>query len=468
MSLFGTMARGASTRLTPFREMGTSGTAFFGGYPQNKERDYRVVGPQKWITFADIAVNFSIVAAGVRYFQNLIGSSTWSLEPADDSAEAQAAADFAEEVMHDMLTSWPRFVRRSASYRFNGFSVQEWTAKRREDGRTGFSDIEARPQHTIERWDVDERGSIRGIFQTSPQTGQELYLPRGKVIYLVDDNLTDSPEGIGIFRHLVEPTARLKRYLDLELKGFERDLRGIPVGRAPYAAIAAAADAGKISEAKARELTLALEEFVKTQCKDVDTSIVLDSAPYRSTTSDGDDVSTVFQWGVELLSGNASGFADIGKAVDRLNREIARIMSMEQLMLGDGSGGNRALSEDKSRSLYLSVNSTLNEIGEAADRDVIGPIWALNGLPDELKPCTKHSDVSFRSVAEVAAALRDMAAAGAMMRPDDPAIDEVRDMLGLSHQPEVDPEMMGLLRGDRPPNGEDPPPDEEDELKDAA
>lgn len=465
MSFMGRIAQG-SRRVTPFSEMGTSGTAIFGGYPQVRERDARVVGQQKWITYAEVATNFSIVAAGLRYFLNLIASSSWSVEPADDSAPAREVAEFVDSVINGMASSWPRVVRRSASYRFNGFGVQEWTAKRRkEDGRVGFEDIEVRPAHTIERWDVDERGTVLGMFQLSPQTGRELYLPRKKVIYHVDDTLTDSPEGIGVLRHLVEPATRLKRYLDLEVKGYERDMRGIPVGRAPYAAIAAAADAGKITRETAKQLTLAIEAFVQTQCKDVDTSIVLDSAPYRAKSSDGEDISQVYQWGVELLSGNSSGFEDIGKAVDRLNREMARILSMEQLMLGDGSGGNRALSEDKSRSLYLNVNSTLKEIGEGLDRDTLDPICSLNGIPDELRPHLKHSDVSFRSVQEITAALRDMGAAGAMLMPDDPAIDEIRGMLGLSPQPEIDPKLLGSLMGlpDKdPPSGDDDEDGDED------
>src|SRR5690606_18061192 len=124
---------------------------------------------------------------------------------------AQEAADFVESVMFDMETSWAKIARRASMYRFNGFGIQEWTAKRRDDGRIGLKDIAARPCHTITRWEIDEAtGEIRGVYQTNPQTGREIFLPRGKVIYLVDDSLTDHPEGLGLFRNLVEPATRLR------------------------------------------------------------------------------------------------------------------------------------------------------------------------------------------------------------------------------------------------------------------
>ena len=118
-------------------------------------------------------------------------------------------------------------------YRFYGFSIQEWTARRRDDGFLTFADIAPRSQRTIERWDVDEAGQVLGALQRSPQTQEEIYLPREKLLYIVDDTLNDSPEGLGLFRHLVAPSRRLKRYEQLEGFGFETDLRGIPIGRSP-------------------------------------------------------------------------------------------------------------------------------------------------------------------------------------------------------------------------------------------
>lgn len=451
------------TRTSPFKEIGSSGVAVFGGIPMNREKDFRVVGQQKWITFTELMTNTSIVAAGVRYFLNIIASAQWSLEPAVEDGQdqptpqAEEVAEFVESVMNDMVTPWRRVMRRAAMYRFNGYGIQEWTAKKRDkDGKIGMEDVEARPCHTMDRWEVDEKGTVLGIWQRLPQTGETVFLPRQKVLYLVEDSLTDNPEGLGLFRHLVDPYERLKKFQTLEGVGFERDLRGIPIGRVPYQAIRDAVEKGKLDEQKARQLIQAIEDFVKMQSKKEDTSIVLDSAPYAVETDTGTTLSATMQYGIELLQGQQPGFVDLNNALSRLNMEMARIIGVEHLLLGGAGSANRALSEDKSRNFYLTCNATLDEIADGADDDIINNICDLNGIPEELRPKLQHSDVSFRAVSEYTAALAQMATAGATLQPDDPAIDEIRDMLGLSKQPEMSPEMKGALERQKlglPPEG---------------
>lgn len=435
-------------RVSPFKEVGSSGFAVFGGRVATRERGPLVTGVQRWITYSDMVANTSIVAAGVRFFLNLIASAKWTVKPAEETGPGHQAAEFVDSVLNGMTTPWRRIARRSANYRFLGFGVQEWTAKRLMDkankGKIGLDDIEARPSHTIDRWEVDERGSILGMWQTSPQTGQQIYLPRSKVMYMVEDSLTDSPEGLGLYRHLVEPYVRLQKYLQLEGMGFERDLRGIPIGRVPYSAIKASVKAGVMTEAEGTAITSAIENFVKIQAKSEETSIVLDSAPYVVQTESGQSISSVMQYGLELLQGQGADFAGIATAVDRLNQEMARILNVEHLLLGGSGGANRALSEDKSRNFYLMVNSTLDDVVDATNMDVVAKVCDLNGIAEEMRPKVSHSDVSFRSVNEVTAALRDMATAGAVLQPNDPAIEDVRDMLGIQRPPEPTAEMMGV------------------------
>jgi hypothetical protein len=316
-------------------------------------------------------------------------------------------------------------------YRFHGFSTQEWTAKKRPDGRIGFVDIESRPQHTIERWTRDETGKVVGVWQRPPQTGDEIPIDRWKLVYMVDDMLTDSPEGMGWFRHLVEPATRLKEYLNLEQLGYDRDMSGIPVGRAPITAINQAVKNGNLSRGAANTLLSGLQKFVQTKIKKNNTGMVLDSQTYKDTSADGTKTSSVDQWGIELLKGDPGAIRELGEAIHRLNMEMARIMGTEAILMGADGKGSLALSKEKSSNLYIQVNSTLKEMTEQMTKDVIKPIWALNGLPDDLMPKFVSEDVTFHSVEQMTAALADMAQAGAIMAPDDPAIDEIRMLLGL-------------------------------------
>jgi hypothetical protein len=445
---------GGSTprRVSPFEEAGASGTAVVGGYVETKERNSKLTGESRYVTFSDMLANVSIIAAGIRYFANLVSRPSWKVEPARDngpdeepSDAAKAAAEFVEHVLGDLDANWTRIIRRSSMYRFYGFGIHEWTAKRRPDGLIGMASIEPRPCHSIQRWEVEPTGSVLGVWQRSPQTGQELWIPRPKFIYLLDDTLTDSPEGMGVLRQLVDPAERMQRYLKLEGTGYERDLRGIPVGHAPIGEINAAVAAGAMTAEQGQELIAGLKKFVQMQVKEDNSGLLLDSTPYEGQSNDGITVSSAKKWDLSLLSSSGSGFADISKAIERLRYDMAITIGVEGLLVGAGTNGSRSLSEDKSRNLTLQANACIGDMAEGFERDFIGALWTLNGLPDELKPTLKVEDVAFKDAEAVAAVLRDMSTAGAVLDPDDPVINDVRDLLGVSAAPEMTAERYAML-----------------------
>jgi hypothetical protein len=328
-------------------------------------------------------------------------------------------------------------------YKFHGFGIHEITAKRREDGLIGVADIEQRPQVTIERWELADDGTIVGMWQRWPQNGELLFLPRDKVCYLVDDEFTDSPEGLGLFRHLVDPSERLRRYLKMEGIGYEREMKGLPLGRAPLNDIRKQVDAGNLTEAQGQQLIQNMQRFLQLQVKEEDTSLMLDSSTYLSPNAEGYQVSQVAKWGMELLGkgGDGQAFQELNKSLDRLTHDMARIIGVESLLLGGtggggSGGGGRALAEDKSRNLYLLVDGIVGDLSEGYRRDMLGFVWKLNGLPMRLMPKLHTEDVAFKDVEQITKALADMATAGAIMDPQDPAINDLRDLMGISHQPD--------------------------------
>lgn len=413
------------------QRVGVGGTALSGGYVVDNEKSADLKGDKKYTSYSDILTNVAIISAGVRYYLNLVAKCGWTVVPADSSEEAAQHAAFVQSTMYDMETSWVRVVRRAAMYRFYGFSVQEWTAKKREDGQIGFLDIESRPQVTISKWDRDENGTITGMYQVSPQTQQEIYLPRFKVIYIVDDSISDSPEGLGMFRHLYPHARKLMRYEKLEGFGFETDLRGIPIGRAPKALLSQLVSESKITQAESDAAVKVLENFIESHIRAPETGLVLDSLTYQSQDDKGTP-SNVKQWDLELLKGEPAALREIAEAINRLTHDIARIMGVDHLLLGSDSRGSHALAVDKTNSFYLIVDSTLTELTYAFEKNYIDTLWKLNGFDPKLKPSLGTESIKFRDIEQVAAALRDLATAGAPLEIDDPAVNEIRTLLGLS------------------------------------
>ncbi|RFC66461.1 hypothetical protein DYI37_03185 [Fulvimarina endophytica] len=427
-------------RAKPFSEQGVSGTQIYGGWIATAERNPSLIGPNKWRTYDDIAVNCPVVAASIRYFTALVTKAAWSATASDeDSEDAKAAAEWLEKAMEAPDQSWSTIVARAVTARYYGFSVQEWAAQRRGDGTIVFRTIENRPQATVERWDLDERGSVIGIVQRAPD-GTTHYLPREKCVYLVDNLLTDAPDGLGLLRHAVEPATRLKAYQALEQQGFERDLRGIPIGYAPMGAINDALmelDGDDGEDAKKQRAGIkapleAMKNFVTMQLKGSSTGAVLDSTPYFSAETDGSEKpSATRQWEVKLLEGPAPGLSEMREAKRDLNFEIARIFGTEGMVLGSDGSGSLALSKDRTSNLILAANSVLDDIVDAFNKDFRDPLWRLNGFDEALKPSLVAEKVDHRTVEEVTTALRDLAQAGGVMLPDDPAINHVRGLMGV-------------------------------------
>lgn len=451
------VAKSAVTKVDPTHRIGNAGRYSYGGFLVSGEKNAKLAGTQKYATYDNLLCNCSVAAAGVRYFMNVISKSAWKMEAAYQETpagvkEAQDKADLVHKIINDMQTPWGRVVRKAVTYKFHGYSVMEWTAKHRLDGVTGFLDIEARPAKTIERWDLAESGEILGVYQRLYSSTKEVFLPRKKFIYMVDDALTDSPEGLGLLRHCVEPAARLARFEELEGYGFETDLRGIPVGRAPLAEIQKLVDDKVITEADAQNIQRPLKEFIENHIKGPKLGMMLDSSPYYQN-NDAQTPANTPQWDLELLKGESGSLGDASSAIQRINNEIARILGVEGILLGGQGRGSMALSADKSNNFYMVVDGALKELASTFNKDLIDPLWILNGWDPELKPKFKPDSVQLRDVETITSALKDMATAGAVLAPNDPAINELRDLLGLSHAPEVDEEDLSLL--DEEPKKED-------------
>ena len=459
------------TKPSPMKTVGGMGTAILGGYVQSVETSSELAGRAKYKVYSEMLANTSIVAAGVRFYLNLLARAEWVMQPPKGMEEDEQAIELADtclEILHDMETPWRRVVKRGGMYRLHGYAIQEITAKVRPDGVIGLKDIAPRPQITIERWDVDREGRVIGVIQRLPQTQEEVYLPRGKILYVVDDTLNDSPEGLGLYRSIVEASRRLTRYEQLEGYGFEGDLRGIPIGRAPYGILAEMVKNGDISQEQMDTILAPMEEFIESHVKNPQLGMILDSQPYASEDETGRP-SNVPQWNLDLLKAGNTSLEPINTAISRLNREIARVLGVESLLLGEGSAGSFALSEDKTTNFGLIVEDSLQEIAWNVRSDVLRPLFELNGWPIEKLPRPQAGGIQQRDIAKVTGALKDLAAAGVKMSGEDPAVNQIRDRLGLDHATvveEVDPlELIAAEAEARAPKPGEPPTEDGGEDK---
>lgn len=428
-------------RVRPTEQVGTIGTAIYGGHIQPIEKDAKLTGTEKYRTFGEMLANICIVAASVRFFLNMVAKAKWKVEaPEGSGAQGEELAERTQKILDGMDTPLQRVVRKAAMFPFYGFSALEWTMRKAEDGVIELASVDNRPQVTIERWDTEPSGKVLAILQRNPQTQVETAIPREKLVYLVDDSLSDSPEGLGLFRHVVEACQRLRRYEQLEGFGYEGDLRGVPIVRAPIKELnkAKKAEPGRALEIEA--MVQPLRDFVTNHIKGPNLGVMLDSETYANKDA-AQSPGAVYKWAVELLEGGEYSLEQVARAIERTVMDIARVFGTEHLLLGSTSTGSFALSKDKSNNFGLIVDSTLKALREAFEKDLLGPLWLLNGWDPELKPKLVTDTNATRDLESLSAVIRDLASAGVVLDREDEAVAELFNLLGL-------PRLKGQIQAD--------------------
>lgn len=414
----------------PENRLGFPGFNVYGGYLQDKETDARLRGRRKYKTYSEMIANVPIILASVSYFKNILGKSSWKFDPVDDSEEAERYAELVSDIMHDMNRSFEKVVERSAMYYFYGFSIQEWVAKRRDDGVIGFADIAGRPQFTIEQWDVDDHGDIQGVVQRVDHEAQGIYIPRSRLVYLAEDSIDDSPTGLGVLRGVVKAAHRIQVYQHLEGMGFDTDLRGIPIGYGPLSELQDQLRNGRITESEYTTIISPMIDFLTNKSATFDKGLMLDSATYRGF-DDAGTPSNVKKWDVKLLESHSQTQTEIDKAIVREIHEIARTLSTEHLVLGDSERGSFQLAKSKIDNFYVIVTTIAHTIKRAYEKDIICKLAELNGWEKKLMPKIQVDLAKQDDPEIISSVLKDLAAAGMVLPPASKAARKVFQLLDL-------------------------------------
>jgi hypothetical protein len=448
---FGTLAGwlGFDRTKTPTTNpAGTDGEAAPGGLIQSREQSHDLTGQRLYTTFINTIHQSVIVAAAARNYLALAGGAKWTaLENRAGGKDAKRGVEILRDGLLEspMPRPWQSCVKKQAYFHFAGFAAHAWTIRRREDGLVVFSDLGHRPQQTVYRWDKpDEQTPLQG-FEQLTVWGNTYYVPRTRLWYTVDDTLTDSPAGMGILRHVVEHSRRLQLLHKWEGFAYEKDLRGIPVGRAPISKMLRDAGIDPKSPAAATFVatqTKFLTDFLQNHLKgnNNNQAMFFDSAHF-ATEDAAKTPSAVPQWALDILTGDSGPLAEINATIQRITWEIAALMNAEWLLVGRDSGAYQ-LHESKTAMYAQRVNGTLRDLGDTATADLARPLIAMNGLnPETATPALAAEPVSTEAIMNVTRALLEMAQAGSPLMPDDPAINQVRSRLYLEAQPKIAPNL---------------------------
>jgi hypothetical protein len=192
---------------------------------------------------------------------------------------------------------------------------------------------------------------------------------------------------------------------------------------------------GKLSPEDKTKLLQPFVAFLRNHWSNPQLGIIMDSEPHRST-DEAESPTGGPQFDIKLLQGQSTAHQEVARSISRLTYDVARIMGTDSMLLGSANtGGSYALSSDKSQNFAAVIDATLGDVKEVLDRQFCPRVLTLNGIHLRHTPKLRVEQVRFRDVTEISTALANMAKAGATMSPDDPAVSDMRELLGVAPLP---------------------------------
>ena len=298
--------------------------------------------------------------------RQLVRKVEWLVEHASQKRADVKAVQFLEECMNDMSCSWSAFIDDLMSFFEYGWSYMEIVYKKRNgdgikakcsskynDNRIGWRKISGRAQTTLQRWEIDEYGSIKGMYQYTDKG--VVFITIEKALLFRTTTARNNPEGKSFLRGAYRPWYFKKHIEEVEGIGIERDLAGLPVITAP-----AGVDLFDKNNPKAVQTKNDALKLVSSIRRDRNEGVVL---------SDG--------WKIELLNSGGSHM-DTSGVINRYDQRIAITMLSDIVMMGGDKVGSFALAKTKESLLAAALDAQLANVVDILNEVAIPRLFALN------------------------------------------------------------------------------------------
>jgi len=429
--------------------LGVAGTSTRNGTIKADDLQPELRGKRAIRKYREMRDNDATIGASLYAVEQMLRDVPIKVTPADDSDAAQKEAEFVESVLEDMDHSLDDHISEALSFLTFGFAAFEVVYKRRvgpyeknpkkcskyTDNRIGVRKIAPRAQWTISKFDVDDQsGDLYGFEQSVSSGFTTNYIPCRKAILYRTTTINGDPSGRSILRNAYSAYERLNAIQQYEAIGIERELAGIPHAEVPAEYLSADATED--------------QQTVLNQMKEILRDLKFNEQGFLITPSDtypGKDGEATNQKlvSVKLISAEGTRNIDIDPVVKRYQHDIARSVLAEFIMLGGGSNGSYALSKSKSDIFLRALESYINTIVDCLNKQLVEPLWRINGLNFDLMPKITAGDVAKHDLKEMGAYLRNLNGANITIADD---INIVDALMEIAELPKPNPEIYAESR----------------------
>lgn len=400
------------------QELGVGGVRVSSGYVHD-EFITALVGERGRRVFREMSDNDAIVGAILFSIEMLVRSAKWTVFP-NKKTQDQEAADFMTDVLADMDHSWEDFIATALSMLIYGWQYTEIVAKMRDDGQIGIRRLADRAQESLERWILDEFGNVVAMIQQDPNSGRQPIIPIWKALHFRPHMFKNSPEGRSVIRRAYRSYFFLKNIQEIEATAIERELNGLPVVQVPNEILKAATPA--TAAAKAR-----YEKLVRDIKFNNQGGVVLPSDPFFD---DEGNPTEIRQVSLRLLSSEGNRNIDTNPVIMRYQKDIARTVLADFIMLGATGAGSMALSKDKSKLFSLAVTGWVESIAAVTNKKLFPYIWELNGRDMATMPYIMPEKISI-DISELGTFVKNISGAGFNLATDVDLENTLRDAANL-------------------------------------
>ncbi|MCR4332835.1 MAG: hypothetical protein NUV34_09080 [Sulfuricaulis sp.] len=451
--------------------LGRTGLNRQGGYVYDEQLK-QLAGTRAIKVFREMRDNDAIIGAFIFMITSLIRKVKWPVTPASEDKADLELAQFLEECLHDMSQTWEDTLSDILSMLWAGWSYHEIVYKRRlgdsrdptkrsryDDGRIGWRKIEIRSQDSLDEWEFDDDGGIKGLWQAPPPSYEKLYIPIEKALLFRTESNKNNPEGRSLLRNSYISWYFKKRMQELEAVGMERDLVGIPVMEVPPEVMMPDAPSALKTQRDN------FETMVSEIRRDEREGVVIPAEEY--TSSDGTTtVKTGYK--LRLLQGGGQRQIDTDKVIRRYESRIAMTVLAQFLLLGQDKVGSFSLASSSTDIFAVAISAILDSIAAVMNRYAIPRLFALNNIKVEKLPELAPGDIEKPDLEAFSKFIETMVKAGAL-RPGMALERHIRNMAELPDldEDEIEEEDMPPRRPvpqEEPPEDEPKGGEEEDEI----
>ena len=390
-----------------FVELGDTGLKRSWGYVQ-EEYLPTLRGTDAVKVYEEMSTD-AIVGAVLYAIEMMLRRVPWSVEGPHKT--------FIEDCIQDMSHSWEDFMAEAMSVLPFGWAYHEICYKPRPDGTVGWKKLPIRGQNTLDRWEFDAEGGIRGMWQSC--AGQAIFIPIEKALHFRTSQRRNNPEGRAILRTAYTPWWYRKRIREIEAIGVERDACGVPVAEVPADWLSAEpnSDAANAIEA--------VKDIVTNLRNDEQAGIVwpviYDDANNKLTS-------------ISLMNSGGRRNFDTGNIIARYSLEIAQSVLFDVILMGHEKVGSYALASTKDELAVMGLEAQVAQIARVFNKFAIPRLLELNGL--ENAPATElvPGEIAPLNLAAIVDSIWKLAQAGAPLFPDAELESHLRRLMQLPEE----------------------------------